>query len=429
MKSPILLTFCSLTALCLTGLSQAKEPNTKLSPRQELDIKQAALTESALKIINKWRGENPQKGKRSLKIVYWSPNDRKPQPLHQERLDTILKDIQQYYAKEMNRLGFGKLSMKFDTNKGGKIEIIEVTGKHPYKHYQVNSGNEILKDAEAELKTRGISAKNETIVIFCNMANWDPDKKIITQNSPYYARGSSQEGVAWQVDSAILKLEDLTNMKDRVQDGQYGNITRGKYNTIFIGGIAHELGHAFGLPHNLERRDERFSYGVALMGSGNRAYGNELRKDGPPAFLTLASGLRLATHPMFSGVTKEMKTPVNYNYKDLQYAIDTQNNLIIKGKMTSSIPCYSIVAFTDPDRGQDYDANTHVCVPSKDGTFTLKIPADSFKRRGKLTKGRIRLVSYFANGATSSNNGFSRRQIFPYSFNEEKKLILGNFIH
>ena len=423
-RSAIFMTAFYTSSIVIANANDQATSDTP-SPREILDQKQAIKTKAAMDIVQQWRGATPQKGKRSLKIVYWSPSDREPQPEHKTRLNDILLDIQQYYAQEMERNGLGKLSIKFDKTPAGKIEIIEVMGKHPYSHYQVNSGSEILNESKETLKQYDINADDETIVIFCNMSNWDADKRTINQNSPYYARGSSTSGVAWQVDSAILKIEDLTNMEDRVRDGQYGDITLGKYNTIFIGGIAHELGHAFALPHNLETREEHAAYGIALMGSGNRAYGNERRKDGKPAFLTQASALKLATHPMFSGVTKEMKKGVNYSYKDLQMSTNGNNEAVFKGKISSSIPCYAVVAYIDPDGGSNYDATSYVAIPDKDGNFTVQCPADGFKRRGKNTKGAVRFVSYFANGAYTSNHYPANKGFIPYSFNDERKLILG----
>ena len=406
-------------SLCSFKKEEKKPP---VNHRKELDTIQRAKCVKAMDIVNGWRGESPEVGRRSLKIVYWSPNDREPQPNHKKRLNEILLDIQKYYAREMERNHLGKLTLKFDKDDTGAIQIIDVKGKHPYKHYQVQSGREIYQDAKAHLKKLKIDADKETVVIFCNMSNWDAGAKKISQNSPYYAKGSSVSGTAWQVDSAILNLKDLTNMKDRVQDGQYGNITLGKYNTIFIGGIAHELGHAFGLPHNLETRVEARAYGIALMGSGNRAYGNELRKDGPPAFLTQASALKLATHPMFSGITKEMHKPVSFGYEGLQTAT-TDTELALKGKVNSTVPSYAVVAFVDPDGGSDYDATTFVAIPEKDGSFLLKLPKGTFKRKSK--KGQIRLVTYFANGASSSLNWAQKKGVIPYSHSKDDKLELG----
>ncbi len=399
-----------------------EEKKPLVDHRTNLDAIQRAKCVKAMNIINSWRGESPEMGRRSLKIAYWSPSDRKPQPDHKKRLNEILLDIQKYYAKEMDRNHLGQLTLKFDKDHTGAIEITEVQGKHPYKHYQVQSGRDIYQDVKADLKLHNIDADKETVVIFCNMSNWDADAKKISQNSPYYAKGRSVNGTAWQVDSAILSLKDLTNMKDRVQDGQYGDITLGKYNTIFIGGIAHELGHAFGLPHNLATKAESRAYGIALMGAGNLAYGNELRKDGPPAFLTQASALKLASHPMFSGVTKEMHKPVSYNYEGLQTAI-TDTDLVIKGKINSNIPSYAIVAFVDPEGGGDYDATTFVTIPEKDGNFLLKCTNDTFQRKSK--KGNIRLVAYFSNGAASSQHSPIRKGIIPYTINKDGKIQLG----
>ena len=53
-----------------------------------------------------------------------------------------------------------------------------------------------------------------------------------------------------------------------VNDQQYGHISVGRYNSIFIGSGARELGHSLGLPHDKERADEQ-SRGTSLMGSGS----------------------------------------------------------------------------------------------------------------------------------------------------------------
>ena len=154
----------------------------------------------------------------------------------------------------------------------------------------------------------------------CNLATWDEEKLRFTHKSPYYAGGSFRSGTAWQLDSPELDTQNLELKQPIIRDGQYGRISLGKHNSIFIGGIAHELGHALGLPHCKARPDEAVR-GTALMGSGNRTYGDELRGDGRGSVLTLAHALRLASHPQFSGSVKGLDQPAEATIEGLRLSL------------------------------------------------------------------------------------------------------------
>ena len=265
-----------------------------------------AKATAARTILDGWQAKAPERAERKLHIVYWTPADREPAPQYRERLSKILTDIQSFYAREMERIGFGPRSLRLDPVADGLVCIHVVRGKNPYTHYGRKSGDDIRGECIATLREAGLDPKKETVVIFCNMANWDAEKRIISQNSPYYAGGSITSGTAWQVDSPILNLDALTDSAGHIQDGEYGRISLGRYTSTFIGGIAHEVGHALSLPHCKARPDEAAAFGTALMGSGNRTYGEERRNDGRGTFLTLGEAFRLAGHPMFSGSVKGM---------------------------------------------------------------------------------------------------------------------------
>jgi hypothetical protein len=385
-----------------------------LTPQQEIE----GQVPKALAILNKWHADNPQPGDRRLHLVYWTPSDREPAPRYRERLSKIFLDVQKFYLNEMKRMGFGERTVKLHADSDGLLKIHLVKGTKPYAKYSGSSGSEIRRECLPTLKAAGINADKETVVIFCNMSNYDEKAATISQNSPYYAGGSNKGGTAWQVDSPILDLDLLDKKEPLVRDGQYGRISVGKYNSIFIGGVAHELGHALSLPHNRERPDQKAVFATALMGSGNRTYGDNLRGEGKGSFITLAHGLRLASHPIFSGSVKGMELPNNAKLSEVEI-IPHGTTFEFKARVTASPPCYAVVAYMDPAGGSDYDATTCTAIPDKDGKFTLNCNA---LEKGKA--GLLRVVALQAQGGGLGDETYS----VPYNVAADGKVDLSSAI-
>lgn len=347
------------SALVLFGLPLGLISSLWLTDAARAD----AGVSAARAILDSWQAEAAEPGERLLHVIAWRTNDRGFPAGHHQRLDRIMTHIQDFYRREMERHGFGPRSVRLDRDAAGKLVVHEVVGEGAWADYDGPDGHRIRKECVPVMRAKGIDIDRETVMLFTNLADWDPEKLTFRHKSPYYAGGDWRRGTAWQLDSPELDTTNLAAKEPLVQDGQYGRISLGKHNSIFIGGIAHELGHALGLPHCRERPDEEVQ-GTALMGSGNRTYGDQLRGEGRGSFLTLAHALRLASHPQFSGSVKGLGAEPQGAFAELAVARAADGKSFrLTGRVSGEPPVYAVVGYLDPAGGGDYDARTVSAVP------------------------------------------------------------------
>ncbi|MGH7968448.1 MAG: NPCBM/NEW2 domain-containing protein, partial [Limisphaerales bacterium] len=249
----------------------------------------------------------------------------------------------------------------------------------------------------------GIFYTNETVLIFCNLANWDPKALTFRHHSPYFGMWDQTSGLCFAADTGILDLDNIPKKTPILDDQEYGKMSLGKFNTIFIGGIAHELGHAFSLPHCGERWDEAV-LGTSIMGAGNHTYHDEQRGEGKGSFLTMASALKLASRPLFSKWDLDMalEPRLETNWFGLSTNLVRQDlagrkaALRVEGTVLGTPPVYAVIGYFDSLRDGGYSAPTATTVPDAQGRFAIEIsdlaPTDN---------GQLRLQYCHANGAVS----------------------------
>jgi len=361
---------------------------------------------AAKQILAEYQADTPH-NHRVLHVAYFCPADRTPAPNYQERLGRVLDDISRFYAEQVRQYGLPCDGIPLDKDSNGRLVIHMVKGTRPAAEYsEAKSAGEIHKDVEKVMEADGVGLGTNDVVVFTRLGNYDGTNT--SHNSPYCGMGDCHSGFCWQFDSDILDPQLLQNTNQWVNDRQYGHINLGRYQSIFVGGTAHELGHLFGLPHNAEMPGELKTRGHALMGDGNRHFREEMRNDGKGSFITLAHVLRLISNPLFSHVDKGLAEEWHGSVTHCDFDVSTVGMVKIAGQYKSNQPIYGVVAYVDPDGGGDYDAVSYAGTLGADNSFTFDLkPLPKSKKPGQ-----IRIVLLCASGqhlSAGDESQFSER--------------------
>lgn len=179
------------------------------------------------------QGTSPEK---MVRLIYFVPRDRIPQQDMNAKLDTLIKDVQRFYASEMERQGFGRKTFTIETDRRGNTIVHHVNGRFNDSYYQ----NQSIDRVHEEVDQRFDVSKNIYFVVI-------------------------------EISTGYLDSSGLDHGKMCGRGGSIG--TQGGFTLIpasgecFIGdsglvSAAHELGHAFGLFHDFRSGTYLMSYGI-----------------------------------------------------------------------------------------------------------------------------------------------------------------------
>ena len=76
----------------------------------------------------------------TVRLIYFLPSDRQPQPDIDTKMDKLIKDTQQFFAEVMENHGFGGKTFRFETDTNGKAVVHHVNGKFNDAYYHTGVG-------------------------------------------------------------------------------------------------------------------------------------------------------------------------------------------------------------------------------------------------------------------------------------------------
>ena len=163
---------------------------------------------------------------RTVRMIYFLPNGR---PFRQEVVDSMkvtIRQIQTFYAEQMQAHGYGNKTFRFETDARGEPLVHRVDGQHPDSHYLDNTSRTVPDEIE------------QAFDLYVNIYLIVVDNSINAIGTGGGRRAGGTGG-------------------NRGKNGGYGLVHGGfSFHTA-----AHELGHAFGLRHDFNDNAYIMSYG------------------------------------------------------------------------------------------------------------------------------------------------------------------------
>ena len=93
-----------------------------------------------------------------VRLIYFVPSDREPQPDIDTKMDALIKDVQIFYANQMEAHGFQRKTFIFETDADGKAVVNHIAGRFTDEYY--NNLAEAWEGVWKEINERFDTSKN-----------------------------------------------------------------------------------------------------------------------------------------------------------------------------------------------------------------------------------------------------------------------------
>lgn len=337
--------------------------------------------------------------KNVVKVVYFHANDREPLPNWHARLTRTLDDVSRFYQEEFEKHGITIDGIPFENN-DGKLVFHLIKGSFPSKDYTKDSGMKIQYEIYNK-SNKQIDFSKDHVLIINGLCDKRTDGTYVF-HSPYYGTGSSISGVCHVADCELLDSKLLTDTTHKMAFSEmavkYKVCSVAEFNSWYIGGIAHEMGHLFGLPHDFGHPDELDSTTISLMGEyGSRHFRDYLWGGKVSSVFSTASILQLMSHPVFTQLSKPKSTATEFDMTDISFS-GNSTDLVLKLDNKSNVLPYGVVALIRPTFMSEYYNRSFSKVITQNDSVSIEI--GSLVNKDYV----LRLIYLFPNGNVVNYN-------------------------
>ena len=175
-----------------------------------------------------------------VRIVYFLPRGRSHQPNMWTKLNTLIRDVQRFYANQMEVNGFGRKTFAFETDETGETSVWQANGQFNDWYYHTDTRTKVHAEVAEQFD---MSKHIYLIVVDISSETIDNEETCGVGGGNWFGKETLARARGGY---AIIPAS--------------GNCFEGESGTVVA---AHELGHAFGLEHDF--RDDAYvmSYGAA----------------------------------------------------------------------------------------------------------------------------------------------------------------------
>jgi hypothetical protein len=330
-----------------------------------------------------------------VKIVYFHGSDLEPLANWRDRLSRTLNDVSDFYKEEFYKYGVNIKGIPFE-KRGEDFVFNVVKGDSVSQNYTINSGQRIQKEIYNKTKGQIDFSKDHVLVI--NGLCYQKKDGTYVFHSPYGGAGSFTNGMCQVADCELLDSRLLKVTSQRMAFSEmtiaYKECSVAEFNSWYIGGIAHELGHVFGLPHDFGNPKELDQSSISLMGQyGSHHYREYLWGGKISSVFSSAAVLQLISQPIYTQKSKSRNINMSFSMSNLKFD-QNGTGIVLKANIKTDKVPYGVVALIRPSSVSEYF--NHSFCNLIQGADSLSIELGQFP----MGNYNLQLIYLFQDGAT-----------------------------